>query len=519
MAEVRSQWGSKLGFVLAASGSAIGLGNIVFFSANAYKFGSGAFYLPYLTALVIVGLPLMLLELSLGSHTGKAFPQSLYSIGKKPAEFIGWWGVLNATVISMYYVTILGWVLGMLIGSLTGLWSTEPVTAGAFGSLGLSNPFGFFFQMLGSWRPIIFVLFVWLLNFVLVYRGTRSIEAATRWIVPLMWIAMIALIVRGLTLPSGEQGVYLLFNPNFEAMKNPEVWKGAFSQMFFTLSLGFGIMTAYSSYLPKDSDQVHNTATISFLNCSFEFVAGLAVFSLLFAFAVVPRASTLSMMFFVVPQGIANLPSFVVGFGALFFFLLFIAGLSSSISLVEALVSALMDKFGWSRRWTLLGVVSACTAGSVAFALPHVVDAGLTSNGTLGLTLLDLIDHWAFSYGLLITGLVECILVGWVFGAKRLRAIINENSTLTIGWWWDALIKVVVPLILVVLLGWGIFGEITDGLYGHDFVVEGKDSLHFVGLLGWLAFTIGGGLSLTYGGQYPDEDGLGDEVVSKEVTA
>ncbi len=510
MAEDRSQWGSKLGFILAASGSAIGLGNIVFFSANAYKFGSGAFYLPYLFALIVVGLPLMLLELSLGSHTGKAFPESLYRIAKKPAEFLGWWGVLNATIINMYYVAILGWVLGMLVGSLTGLWSTDPVTDGAFGSLALTNPFGYFFRMLGSWQPMLFVVGVWVINYVIVHRGAQSIEAATRWIVPLMWIAMIALIVRGVTLPAGEHGVYLLFNPNFSAMKNPEVWKGAFSQMFFTLSLGFGIMTAYASYLPKDSDQVHNSATISFLNCSFEFIAGLAIFSLLFAFAVVPRASTISMMFFVVPQGIANLPSFVVGFGVLFFFLLFIAGLSSSVSLLEALVAALLDKYHWRRRTTLAVVVVGCFLGSAAFALPILVDAEITSNGTLGLTLLDLFDHWAFSYGLLITGLVECILIGWVFGARRLRAVINENSTLTIGVWWDVLVKLVIPGILLILLGWGIATEIISGLYGHDFVVDGVSGLHWIALVLWLLFTVGTGLALTYGGGYKEDSDLED---------
>ena len=506
MAEQRSQWGSKLGFVLAASGSAIGLGNIVFFSANAYRFGSGAFYIPYLAALFIVGLPLMMLELALGSHTGKAFPQSLHMIGRKPGEFAGWWGVLNATIISMYYVTILGWVLGMLVGCLTGLWGTDPVTTGAFGSLSLSNPVGYFFEMLGSWRPVMFVVVVWGLNYAIVQRGAQSIEAATRWIVPLMWVAMVALIVRGVTLPSGEHGVYLLFNPNFSAMANPEVWKGAFSQMFFTLSLGFGIMTAYASYLPKDSDQVHNAATISFLNCSFEFIAGLAIFSLLFAFAVIPRASTLSMMFFVVPSGIASLPDFVVTFGVIFFFLLFIAGLSSSVSLVEALVAALIDKFHWPRRATLLGVISCGALGSAMFALPNLVDPTLSSDGTLGLTLLDMFDHWAFSYGLLITGLAECILIGWVFGASKLREIINDNSTLTIGAWWDALIRVIVPLILIVLLGWGIVGEVIDGVYGHDFTVEGIVGLPLISLALWLAFTVGIGLWLTLSGDYDGKE-------------
>jgi NSS family neurotransmitter:Na+ symporter len=504
MPEMRSQWGSKIGFILAASGSAIGLGNVVFFSANAYKYGGGAFYIPYIVAFCVLGIPIMLMELALGAHTGKAFPQSLYRIGKRPAEFVGWWGVLNATVISMYYVAILGWVLGMFVGSMKGLWSAEVVTTGAFGALGLSNPFGYFFKMLGSWDTLGYVAVVWALNFIVVVRGARSIESATRFLVPLMWVCMVALILRGVSLPNGEQGAYLLFSPNFTVMADPEVWKGAFSQMFFTLSLGFGIMTAYASYLPKKSDQVHNAATISFLNCSFEFVAGLAVFSLLFAFSVVPKASTLSMMFFVVPQGIGKLPHFVSGFGMLFFFLLFIAGLTSSVSLVESFVAALIDKFHWKRKNALAMVIGGCALGSMCFALPKIVDPNLTSNGTLGLTLLDLFDHWSFSYGLLLTGFFECLIVGWIFGAHKLREIINRDSTLGVGWWWDVLIKVVNPLIIAIVIAWGIWTEVRDGLYGDSFTIEGISWLPWLAFGIWVLFTTGLAIVFTYGRDYPE---------------
>ena len=487
--EARSQWGSKIGFILAASGSAIGLGNIVFFSANAYKFGGGAFYIPYLVALVVIGLPLMILELALGTHTGRALPQSLHSVAGRVGEFFGWFAVLNATIITMYYTTILGWVVGMLVGSLGSLWNTNPVTTGTFGALGLPNPFGYFFEMLGSWNPIVYVGIVWTLSTLIVSKGAKSIEAATRWIVPLMWVCMIALIVRGLTLPNGEHGLYLLFNPDFTVMKNPAVWKGAFSQMFFTLSLGFGIMTAYASYLPKDSDQVHNAATISFLNCSFEFIAGLAIFSLLFAYAVVPKASTLSMMFFVVPQGIGNLPHFVQEFGVLFFFLLMIAGLSSAVSLVESSLAAFIDKFQWRRKWAMLLTIGAGVVGSLLFALPKVIDPGLDGNGTLGLTLLDIFDHWAFSYGLLIAGLAECILVGWIFGAKKLAKIINRSSTISVGTLWILLIQFVIPFILAVVIGWGIVTEVRTGLYGSG--MAGADSLNWMSFAGWIVFTVG----------------------------
>jgi NSS family neurotransmitter:Na+ symporter len=231
-------------------------------------------------------------------------------------------------------------------------------------------------------------------------------------------------------------------------------------------------MTTYASYLPKKSDHTQNAYVTSLLNCGFEYVAGLAVFSLLFVFAVVPQASTLAMTFFILPQGIKQLPggpSSVTMFGGLFFFLLIIAGLTSSVSLVEALTSAVRDKFGTSRLKTLTVCAIVGGLGSVAFALPMVVDPGLNDDGTMGLTFLDIFSHWNFDYGLLLVGVVECVLVGWVMGADKIRHMLNENSTIKLGSWFDYLIKYVIPGVITVLLGWAIFSEFQNGLYGSSF--------------------------------------------------
>jgi len=506
----RGQWKSRLGFILAASGSAIGLGNIVFFSANAYKFGAGAFYLPYLIALFVVGIPVIILEFGLGHHTGRAFPEALLRTCGRKGELVGWWGVLNAFIISMYYCTILAWVVGMWVGALGDLWRPSvPVEAFGMSEGALANPVAFFFDMISSWSTVGAVAVVWTLNVAICLRGASGIERAVKLIVPTMWVLMLALIVRGVTLDGGLHGVYLLFTPDFSIMRDPEVWQGAFSQIFFTLSLGFGIMTAYASYLPKDSDQTNNGLMVSLMNCGFEFVAGIAIFSLLFACAVAPKASTLSMMFFVVPSGIARFPAGVVVFGVLFFSLLLIAGLSSSISLVEAMSSALVDKYRLPRRIAvgIVGVVGF--VGSALFALPTVIDKGLASNGTLGLTLLDLVDHWAFSYGLLLVGLAECLLLGWVYGVKRIREHVNAASTTTLGPWFDHLIRFVIPGILVLLLGWAVVKEVGGGFYGGDFEVGGLASLPYMAFGGWVVFTVGLAVLLTWLGSYadPKEDG------------
>ncbi|MFQ6115148.1 MAG: sodium-dependent transporter, partial [bacterium] len=496
--------GSKLGFIMAASGSAIGLGNIVFFGANAYKFGAGAFYFPYLLALCFVGIPVMILELGLGHYTHSAFPESLYRVAGRKGEFFGWWGVLNATFITMYYITILAWVSGMLLGSFGSLW--KPFSAvTAFGLDKMANPQGYFFNMLSSWKTVGLVVVVWIFNILIVWRGPKTIEPVVKVFVPLMWVFMIILIVRGITLPQGVEGIYLLFTPNLSIMGDPKVWQGAFSQIFFTLSLGFGIMTAYASYLPRKSDQVNNALATSFMNCGFEFIAGLAIFSLLFAFAIVPRASTLSMMFFVIPQGINALPGGVVLFGLLFFILLLLAGLSSSISLIEALVAAVMDKYRLTRKKILFVFSTVGCIGSIFFALPIIIDPPLKSDGTLGLTLLDLTDHYAFSHGLLITGLVECLFIGWVLPVRKLREAINQFTRIRLPGIFDYFVKILIPAILLFILGYSISELLKKGIYGHDFNLEFGKWLPVGILVIWLAGTTIIGLVLTFAGDYKKE--------------
>ena len=501
----RGQWKSRLGFVLAASGSAIGLGNIVVFGANAYKFGGGAFYLPYLIALLLVGIPVMILEFTIGHQSRKAFPQTLGMMAGKAGEFVGWWALLNALIITMYYVTLLGWVLGMLVASCGSLWEASLPTPN-YAPESLSNPLASFFNLLASPTAMIFVAAVWLANIVICARGTKSIEAAVKVFVPTMWAMMVVLIVRGLTLDGGVDGVYYLFNPDFSAMKEPEVWRGAFKQIFFSLTLGFGILTAYASYLPRKADTVNFAAQTSLMNCSFEYIAGFAIFSMLFAFAVVPKASTLSMTFFILPAGIAQLPHGAMVFGFLFFLLLLMAGLSSSVSLIEGVVSASIDKFRLPRGVVLAAVLVVGLAGSAAFALPTVIDKGLNGNGTLGLTLLDLFDNKASGYGLLIVGLLETLVIGWVYGTKRLIENINSTSNLRLGIGFAILVRFVIPAILGVPLvpaALEEFGTEGTGLYGQSAVdpktidQQGWEWIAVAVPSIWIAFTTLGAIALT----------------------
>lgn len=508
LAQERRNWQSKLGFILAASGSAIGLGNIVFFSSNAYQYGGGAFYLPYFIALFVLGLPIMMMEFGLGTLTGQSFPLALRKLVGKRGEFVGWWSIAGSFIITMYYIAILGWAAGMLIGVFGSLF--EPGITAPFTPFEqpTSEPSAmvYFFNMIATWLPLVLILVIWGLNMLILRKGTDSIERAVRVFVPLMWLFMIGLAIRGLTLEGGFDGVMYLFTPDFEGIAEPNVWRGAFSQMFFSLSLGMGIMTAYASYLPKDADQVNNSMLVSFLNCSFEFVAGTAIFALLFVFALNPAGTTLSLSFFVIPQGInglSALPWVVRLFGFLFFLLILLAGLTSSVSLVEAFVSAIIDKLKIARNKAMLFVAIPGVIGSALFTLPQIIDPGLSGDGTLGLTLLDLMDHWVFNYSLLIVGLSEVLLIGWVLGADKLRTALNENAHWKLGKWFETLIKYIIPFILTVVILSSLWSEYEPNgpgnglLYGDAFQMPGYDWLPFFMPVFWLTMSIGFAWAMT----------------------
>ena len=493
MSTPRQNWQSKLGFILAASGSAIGLGNIVFFSSNAYQYGGGAFYLPYFIALFLLGMPMMMVEFGMGALTHQSLPLALRRFAGKKGEYLGWWTIASALFITMYYVAILGWALGMMLGSFGSLF--EPGVTAPFTPMttpaSSPNATVYFFNMISTWNPMVYIVIIWLANIFILRKGTQTIEAAVRIFVPLMWAFMIILVIRGITLEGGIDGVLYLFTPDLAGISQPSVWKGAFSQMFFSLSLGLGTMTAYASYLPKDADQVNNAMLVSFLNCSFEYLAGVAIFSLLFVFALNPAGTTLSLSFFVIPQGInelSALPWVVRLFGFGFYLLVVLAGLTSSISLIEAPASAFIDKFRISRGRALAFIAIPSIIGSCLFALPYIIDPGLSGDGTLGLTLLDITDHWVFNYSLLTVGFFEAVIIGWIFGADKLRAALNQHAKVKLGRWFEFLIKYVIPLVLLLVIVFSLIAEWP--LYGSAYDMPGYGWLASFIPAFWIIFTL-----------------------------
>lgn len=449
----RAQWNSQTGFLLAAIGSAIGLGNIWRFSYMAYSHGGGAFIIPYILALLTAGIPLLILEFAIGHERIGSAPLAYFKINKR-MEWLGWWAVTFVMFgIVLYYLVIVAWCLNFFILSFNLGWGDEPNSFFFNQFLMLSdNPLE-----IGKIRaPIFFsLIFIWFINWFIVYRGVkRGIELASKIFMPLLFILTIVLVCWSISLNGSIHGIKAYLTPDFTKLTDPKVWIDAYSQIFFTLSLGFGIMIAYASYLPKKANITKSAIITAVINSSYSLIAGLGVFSVL-GFMANSQGKPISdvvsqsigLAFVAYPKAISLMPGGNF-FGMLFFLCLVVAGLSSSISIIEAFVSAVIDKFAL-KRGRLITVISITGfAGSVIFTTQA------------GLLWLDIVDHFLTHYGLVVVGIAECILVGWFFNIKVLRKHVDKISSIKLHRWWDNLIKYFIPLILSIILAVDIYDEI-----------------------------------------------------------
>jgi NSS family neurotransmitter:Na+ symporter len=277
MEQDRAQWKSRVGFLFAAIGSAVGLGNIWRFSYMCYENGGGAFMIPYFVALLTAGIPLMILEFAVGHKMRGSAPLSFAKIDKR-WEWLGWWPVIFVMFgIVLYYAVIISWCLNYLFLSFDLSWGQDTNQFFFKEFLGMTDSPA----RLGNVRTsILFCLaIVWFLNWLIVYSGIeRGIERANKFFIPILVFLTAVLVVWALNLPGAKEGIKQYLTPDFSVLTKTKVWINAYSQIFFTLSLGFGIMIAYSSYLPAKSDIAANAFIASLGNCAyslFEFNAGI----------------------------------------------------------------------------------------------------------------------------------------------------------------------------------------------------------------------------------------------------
>jgi NSS family neurotransmitter:Na+ symporter len=467
----REQWKSQIGFLLAAVGSAIGLGNIWRFSYMAYSNGGGAFLIPYLAALLTAGIPLLILEFAVGHERIGSAPLAYAKI-KKSWEWLGWWAVVFVMFgIELYYTVVIAWCLNFFLYSFNLSWGNDPNSFFFNNFLSLSKgP-----AEIGQIRtPILLsLLFIWVINWFIVYRGVqRGIELANKIFMPLLFVLTAILVFWSLTLDGAIDGIKAYLTPDFSKLAETKVWIDAYSQIFFTLSLGFGIMIAYASYLPTRSNISRNAMLTGVINCGYSLFAGFAVFSVLGFMAAsqgVPISEvvekSIGLAFVAYPKAVSLMPGGNL-FGAIFFLCLVVAGISSSISIIEAFTSAMVDKFGLNRKSFITVISVVGFLGSIIF----VTEAGLFW--------LDIVDHFLTHYGLVVVGIFECILVGWFFKIKVLRNHVNKISSIKLGIWWDVLIKYFVPLALGIILVGDLYNELKKPYGGYSWtslILIGRD--------------------------------------------
>ncbi|MCM3662541.1 sodium-dependent transporter [Georgenia satyanarayanai] len=457
----REQWTGQYGFILAAIGSAVGLGNIWRFPGVAYENGGGAFLIPYLVALLTAGIPILLLDYSLGHRFRGSAPTVFRRLGKK-FEPLGWFQVAISFVIATYYTVIIVWSLRYVGFSLDLAWGDDPGTFFIedflqYSGPGLSTDFvgGIFWPMLVLWLVVLVVLALGV---------QRGLERANKIFMPLLVILFAILVVRALFLDGAVEGLNEFFTPNWEALGDANVWIAAYSQIFFSLSIAFGIMITYSSYLKRRSNVAPTAYVVAFANSSFELLAGIGVFATLGFMAAqqgvaVGELENLTgpmLSFATFPQIVSAMPGGPI-FGVLFFTSLALAGFTSLISILQVVSAAFQEKFGLSR------VQVSLLIGGLAAVISLVL-----YSSTSGLAILDVVDKHTNEVGVVLSAVLTCVIV--TLGARKLpelRAHLNAVSTGHVGRWWSLLVGVIVPIALVVMLVSSVLGLIEEPYEGY----------------------------------------------------
>ncbi|QOR69678.1 sodium-dependent transporter [Ruania alkalisoli] len=470
----RQQFKGRRAFIFAAIGSAVGLGNIWRFPYVAYEGGGGAFIVPYLVALMTAGIPLLFMYYAIGHKFRGSAPLSWRRLGGG-AESIGWWQVGISFVIAVYYAVIIAWAVRYIGFSATEAWGEEP---GAF----LIGQFlqqaegdaGFDVGLTLVPGVAIPLALIWVFALLVHWRGIQGgIARISMIFIPLLVAIFLVLVVRALTLPGAIDGLDALFTPDWSALTDADVWVAAYGQIFFSLSIGFGIMITYAAHLKQKTNLTGSGLTVAFSNSGFELLAGIGVFATLGFMAQAAGVgvsevadSGIGLAFIAFPTIISTMPGGAF-FGVLFFTALVLAGITSLVSIVEVVLTAIEDKFGLSRNASVFGVGGVMAIVSL-----------LLFPTTTGLNLLDVLDAFANNFGIVGAGLASVITLAW--GLRRLGMLgdhLNEVSSFKVGLLWKLMVGLVTPLILGFMFVSQVISRIQDGY--------GEMPSGYVALYGW----------------------------------
>ena len=441
----RGNWNSKVGFILAASGSAVGLGNIWRFPYTTGKNGGALFVLIYLISVVVIALPVLLAEVSLGRFSGKNPVGAFKEIKPKGGwKYLGYLGVITGVMILSYYAVIAGWTIGYFFKAVTGKFNNlDSATSGQI--------FGTF---VSDWQLqiILLAVFVFLTVYVVSKGVSGGIEKFSKILMPMLFGILVLLLIRSVTLPNAAAGLEFYLKPNFDAL-TPKVILEAMGQAFFSLSLGMGTMITYGSYVSKGEDLPSATGWIAFFDTFIAIMAGFIIFPAIFSVGMDPAGGP-GLVFNILPVIFSKIPGGII-FGSLFFALLSIAALTSTISLLEVPVAFFIDEKKWNRKRAAY-VVGFVT---LLFGVPSALSqGGVEWFSKLPLVNMGFLDLWDLIWGnlsLSIGAFFVAIFVGWIWKTSNaLMEITKGTEQFKFAFFWMIAVKFISPvLIMVILLG------------------------------------------------------------------
>jgi NSS family neurotransmitter:Na+ symporter len=453
----RGVWSSKLGFIMAAAGSAVGLGNIWRFPYMTGMYGGAAFVLVYLGCVFLLGVPIMLNELIVGRRTQRNPVGALEILAPNTSwKFVGGLGVLTGFGILTFYSVIAGWTIGYIVKSIE--WGLiNPVPAAD-----LPTVFKKFIE--SPVQTIGYLVIFSLFTMAIVLGGVKNgIERWNKILMPVLFGVLLLLIIRAVTLPGAEKGISFYLKPDFSKI-NGDILIEALGQAFFSLSLGMGAMITYGSYLNKKDNLVTSGLSVCLFDTMIALMAGLAILPAVFALGQEPTQGP-NLIFVVLPIIFMKMPAGAI-LGPLFFFLLTIAALTSTVSLLEVVTAYFIDEKGWSRKKAVLTIGLSCLVFSILAALSWNISPGLTRLPVIGISFFDLLDLIFAKYSLAIGALLLAVYVGWKYGISAATAEVSEGNpafarrtllklfgqSITLATIWGLLIRFFVPSAIFILI-------------------------------------------------------------------
>ena len=453
----KNEWGSNLSFILAMIGSAVGLGNIWRYPYVLYSNGGGAFYIPYIVAILLMGIPFLILEYGVGYNFKSSFPKAVRKINSK-CEYLGWFLPVAVFMIMIYYSAILGWDGIYMILSFTKGWGADPNAFFATTLLQSSDSYMGLLQFI----PVIAIAMLvgWVIIWFISHRDLeKGLGKVSKVLVPLLFVIMIVIVGFSLTLPGASIGLAELFNPDWSLLGSFNIWMAAFGQIVFSLSLGMSIAFTYASYTKDDADLITNTISIALANSLFENFAALGVFSILGYMSMQSGTAVADLVtqgtglvFVVYPTVFNVLGNWALVLGPLFFLAVYLAGLTSILSTIEPLSFSIQNKFGLTRSRTMSIL---CVVGAVISMIYATAYGG---------SLLGFVDTFINQIALLFGVIVECIVFAWIFKAERLVDFLNSRSkTIKLGKWWIIIVKYILPIFVSIVWIGGLIDVINSG--------------------------------------------------------